>query len=606
MLSKGGSLRKFSTRDSSFTSLNANQRRGTMRVSPDIAPPVQSIVNNSPETVKIPVCENVPDYEAELDKRRSQIDSSSTTSKLVHFPANEVSKELPEKLAWFSIYGAKSVSDVNVLAKKTIETLSSNINECILEFKLTEYDLPFTHLPKFRPLTASLFKHEYMIENFEFLSALHSVSMYSVLSMDQTILSGFMEVYPPLIDSTDIDKWIHSNKPKRRYFSLTQETGGESFRLIYKKDQDPKSKYEKILFMDNCTSLKQTSAIKSNAFQLHINEKIIVFVAPNATDYQKWVKNISDASGLLFEQGNDRKSPIKKPNGLQESWQKCGIPALVEYSKENENSNQKQRKETRYKLLDLYPDIIDYSDTLPQEKLKSTIVSNVVGERVLLEFGGIKFHFQHLDPFLTSFALYDIKTGEKMTEDFICNHRDTAMSQMMRDFIVSDPYNDVVKCCSVKLDKKTTTECAFTINYPRDNLYIVAKFFKMYTANINKLWDIYTKRDAKNDVKLGKQLKAGSDKVKKYLMPIGYSFKKMYNGNKIDSDVKFSPVMKYDHKLAASDLCKIIREVLTEKGYKCQTMNIDIDINLTVLPAIHMKEYSPSRTKQLSVEIFRI
>lgn len=386
-----------------------------------------------------------------------------------------------------------------------------------------------------------------MIESGSALENLHRSSTSSGSSTDQILCKGYMEMYPSLIDSSiGIEKWIDANKAKKRFFSLNLMSGQSYCRLEYKRDEDPQSKYEGVFFIEFCTALRQSSTIKPNSFQMYINDKILFFVCPTAEEFSRWVKCISDASGILPEQSVSQKQQnMKRATNIQETWERSGIPSIVEFAKENDVNNQKLRKEVRYRLFDVYQDIIDFVDTHPQEKSSVYVPGDVFGERILFEYQGIKFNINYIEPFILSFAVYDIKTGTKLTEDFHCDPIDPSLANLLKNYTPAEQYCDVILNNQKALLNSSSMRCIISIPSPSDDLYIVAKFYKMYTSNLNKLWDMYSKSGPKNESELGKQLKKCCEKVKKYCMPIGFSYKKLFNQSILDRDSQFSPLMKY-------------------------------------------------------------
>ncbi|KII69781.1 hypothetical protein RF11_12664 [Thelohanellus kitauei] len=201
----------------------------------------------------------------------------------------------------------------------------------------------------FRHIQTPLYKQIYLTDDLGRQSSFQRMSIAPSLSTEQVVYSGYMDVYPPLIESTEVEKWVSSTKSKRRYFVLYKETNGARCRLTYSRDENDTSQFELAVNVESCAGLKKTPNLKLNAFQLQINEKTIIFVVPKSNEYNTWVKAISDVFEVHFEcTESQTSSGFIKSTNIQDAWSKCSIAQISEYSKENDAINKKARDVVRF------------------------------------------------------------------------------------------------------------------------------------------------------------------------------------------------------------------------------------------------------------------
>lgn len=93
-----------------------------------------------------------PDYEAELQKKRSSIEQDKYKNVLLLFPPDEVQvlyhqnqykvKKVDEKLEWYSIYGVESIKDVNILGQKVFSFITDHRKPLQQHFRKYPYLQP--------------------------------------------------------------------------------------------------------------------------------------------------------------------------------------------------------------------------------------------------------------------------------------------------------------------------------------------------------------------------------------------------------------------------------------------------------------------------------
>ncbi|KAF0992519.1 hypothetical protein HZS_1984 [Henneguya salminicola] len=530
-----------------------------------------------------------PDYEEEFNKKRGTFENDKNSDILI-FPQNDVvytKNIMPEIFKWYSLYGVKDIKNVNSIAKRSIDTLSSQIENHVISFLQEDYNGYFFTLPKFKPIDQPLYKHEYSTDSTFQSDIDRPLSGCPIADEDMVLYSGYLEMYPPLIDNTiTIEKWITTVKPLKRYFSLNRSAGQPYSKLDFKTQEDSNEKYKGVIFIEYCSCFRQSEAVKTNAFEIHINQKIIILVAPSPKEFQNWVKSITDSTGIIFECDQVSKASAansnRRNNNVQEGWAYSKIPLLVQYSKETDLSNQKQRNECRYKLYDIYSNIIQASDVTPIESLPSYVPGTKIGKNLKFQYKRIKISINYIEPFVLFFAVYDLKEGVKITEDFICDPIEPELNQYLMYNQGFTPYNNVIETGKNSIKDKSINSCVFNVPSVHDDYYIIARVYKLYTASLTTLWDYYIKGGNKYEAKLGKMFMETNEKAKKYLMPVGFSFKRVFHRGELDEETKFTGLIKYDYKYTVSEMIKLLQEYRTDSKLKSATINMKIDYSLEI------------------------
>ncbi|KII69782.1 Dedicator of cytokinesis protein 9 [Thelohanellus kitauei] len=208
---------------------------------------------------------------------------------------------------------------------------------------------------------------------------------------------------------------------------------------------------------------------------------------------------------------------------------------------------------------------------------------------------GIRLNYDCAESITVIFEIVDIKNCVKITEDFVYEFHQGAPEDVVS--LEKNKYHEVVTVYGKKLSNSLSNACIFSLNTTNDTIYLVGRFYKSYTTSFNVFWDNHLKCSGKNEATTMKP-RSGNEKVKKYLMPIGFSFKQMFVGHKLNNTDKFSPVIRFDSKNSIVDLCNTITEYQSDKTSKTSTISFELDYKLITHNRLESKS---KRGKQLGM-----
>ena len=181
-------------------------------------------------------------------------------------------------------------------------------------------------------------------------------------------------------------------------------------------------------------------------FELHIQDKVYGLVADSSAEMKSWVDALCKATGIDIEQEKSLKSFFggrkvqAKHSNFKESLRQSNHPLLLEYAHETDSSNTKKRQKNRSKLFPLYSNLggrYDVSDTIEDEvkPYKDRISTRIIVECQKLQFR-LSIQNDHggsieCEPFFTTWCLFDVREGRKLSEDFCCDMNDPFLKDML-------------------------------------------------------------------------------------------------------------------------------------------------------------------------------
>lgn len=181
-------------------------------------------------------------------------------------------------------------------------------------------------------------------------------------------------------------------------------------------------------------------------FELHIQDKIYGLAADSLNEMEAWIKSLCKATGIELEQEKPLrslfggKSTQPKHKSLRDSLKHSSHPLLQEYAKETDNGNLKARQQNRMKLFSIYPDLSNSYDINEQTRETIEPFREIVGYRFLLKCDDLQFRLQvkddfgnstNCEPFYVTLALFDVREGKKLSEDFTCDLNHDAVKEML-------------------------------------------------------------------------------------------------------------------------------------------------------------------------------
>lgn len=191
-----------------------------------------------------------------------------------------------------------------------------------------------------------------------------------------------------------------------------------------------------------------------HGFELHIQDKVYGLAADSSAEMNSWVNALCKATGInighekaLRSFFGGRKVQAKHSN-FKESLRQSSHPLLLEYAHETDNSNAKRRQASRNKLFPLYSKLggnYDVNDITEEEvkPFKEAVSTRLQVECQRLQF---KLCIQNDDggsiecePFFTTWSLFDVREGRKLSEDFCCDMNDPFLKNMLNPSDGSQP-----------------------------------------------------------------------------------------------------------------------------------------------------------------------
>ena len=183
-----------------------------------------------------------------------------------------------------------------------------------------------------------------------------------------------------------------------------------------------------------------------HGFELHIQDKVYGLAADSSAEMNSWISALCKATGIDIGQERalrsffgGRKVQAKHSN-FKESLRQSNHPLLLEYAHETDQSNSKKRQQNRKKLFPLYSNLggkFDVNDTIEDEvkPFKDTVSTRIIVDCQKLQF---RLCIQSDDgasiecePFFTTWCLFDVREGRKLSEDFCCDMNDPFLKDML-------------------------------------------------------------------------------------------------------------------------------------------------------------------------------
>lgn len=329
--------------------------------------------------------------------------------------------------------------------------------------------------------------------------------------------------------------------------------------------------------------------------------KSFILATDNDADLQDWLSKLQSVlqQNKLQEDRSAslERAPATCPNpvmfGTLKGLDQSMNPQLMKYGRETDISIAQARREHRRKLFDC-------CSNLPKANVKETIepYREQFGQRILIKCDSLKFRLQtpseggdgsdmyQVEPYFTSFALYDAKAGRKLTENFYFDLNEDIVRDMMK--------SDCLCNGNVKRSPSTNGVNGHTTDYstqlvakefnalPKDwlsrskqailsvtaqhpDIFIVVKIEKILQGSINATTEPYLKaaKDPKMGLKLHKSVKMYSQKIGYYRMPFAWAARPLFRlySSDLDTAIEFPAIYRQEaNKLKDEDLLKLLSE----------------------------------------------
>jgi dedicator of cytokinesis protein 9/10/11 len=388
---------------------------------------------------------------------------------------------------------------------------------------------------------------------------------------------------------------IGSKSFKRRYCYLRQEVDGTYILELHKDEKQCDAKTT--IVMDFCTEVVQNPRKARYCFELKMSEggqKSVTLAAEDETEMEDWIKKlttvlqqnkIQEAKQILMTEKIPPPSPSSNTFGTLKGLEQSMNPQLIKYGRETDLTIAAARRENRKRLF----------GTIANQFTKTPTESNVepykevFGKQIFVKCENIKFRLQapldetdnvcQIEPYITSMALYDIKAGRKLTENFFFDLNENHAREMRHH----DHCNGSEKVNGTSTLKNGTKngngtageypnewimyprQAILNVTVPHPDIFVVVRIEKILQGGINPSTEAYIK--AAKDPKLGcktlKTIKQYSHRVKHYTMPWAWTARPLFRlySSDLDTDGDFPAIYRQDcNKLKDDEILKILTD----------------------------------------------
>lgn len=399
---------------------------------------------------------------------------------------------------------------------------------------------------------------------------------------------------------------IGSKSFKKRYCYLRQEVDGTYILEMHKDEKQCDAKTT--IVMDFCSEVIHNSKRGRFCFELKMSEggqKSVILVAEDEIEMNDWIKKLNIVlQKNKLQEDKISTSTVKTHStstnviyGTLKGLDQSLNPQLIKYGRETDISISQARKENRKRLF----------GTIQNNFFKSSSEANLeifkenFGHRIIVKCEEIKFRLQtfldenerlsQIEPYFTSLALYDVKAGRKLTENFYFDLNEKHARNLLNSNkdLKEQPYSN--EDGNNFLHDVTTEwvmhprQAIFNVTSPHSDIFIVVRIEKILQGSINQSSEPYLKpSNNKLEQKTLKTIKQYANKVGQYKMPFIWTAKKLFRlySNELDNESEFLALYKQDcNKLKDEEILKILSDFRKpEKMSKIPTIPGSIKVTL--------------------------
>lgn len=412
---------------------------------------------------------------------------------------------------------------------------------------------------------------------------------------------------------------IGSKSFKRRYCYLRQEVDGTYILELHKDEKQCDAKTT--IVMDFCTEVVQNPRKGRFCFELRMTEgghKSVTLAAEDETEMEDWMKKLTSVLQQNKIQEDKQKSltekipppsPSSNTFGTLKGLEQSMNPQLIKYGRETDISISQGRRENRKRL---FGTIANQFNKTPTEANVEPY-KEVFGKQIYIKCENIKFRLQapidesdnmcQLEPYITSLALYDVKAGRKLTENFFFDLNDSHARDMRQlkgssECIITSPpmKNAKANGNTEKINGEYPAEwimyprqAILNVTAPHPDIFVVVRIEKILQGGLNPSTEPYLKagKDPKLGCKTLKTIKQYSHRVKNYTMPWAWTARPLFRlySSDLDTDGDFPAIYRQDcNKLKDEEILKILTDYRKpEKMNKMTTIPGSLKISIKLL-----------------------
>ncbi|RVE53287.1 hypothetical protein evm_002120 [Chilo suppressalis] len=534
------------------------------------------------ENIVVNKC-NALDFEKYIQENKTLLLNDPLRDILL-YPTDDVSSVvLPRR--WRTVTTAvpdvRTAATCPLLTRQALLSYASSWN--LIHYKYSSYSGTYLNLP--RAIESKFPEEVYDIDTEAELEHEAQAAKVDFGTKEGYLLKG------PEIGSDRIFSNLASKSFKKRYCSMLREADGTYVLEVYKDEKKTDTKLT--IVMDFCSDVVKNPKRGRYCFELRMaGGKGYTFATENEKSLNEWIvafnaalkKNQDSQENNQSDETLDKDADVSltaEPpppiygtlKGLEHSMN----PLLLRYSRETDMSIAAARNECRYNVFSL-----PYKRA-PSPEPQLEPFKEHFGQRILLKCESLKFRLQapidgdkellcQVEPYYTSLALYDARSGRKLTENFYFDLNPAAVKDLVRD---NECTKSLVENFSydVKLDVKqipdewfrSKRQVVLSVNNPHPDLFLVVKIDKILQGHVSQVLEPYLKatKDPRLGLKVHKTVQAYANRVGSYRMPFAWTAKPLIRlySNDLDTTPDFPAIYRQEpNKMSDEDLLKILSD----------------------------------------------
>ena len=393
-----------------------------------------------------------------------------------------------------------------------------------------------------------------------------------------------------------------------------KQQADQTYILEFHKDDkkyDPKGS----IFLDSAIEVQKVPKRGKNTFEVQMqNKNLYLFAAETESELEEWVKILKRV--ILSNDGVNSPAhrEISRMTGTTQmrSHQLSELsvnPEIWKYVRETDSILTQQRKDGRQNLFAVYPDLQGSSDIINMINAHlndASVYTEKFGTRFIVRCDDFKLRLQanlneygspeklfNPEPFFISMALYDVKAGEKISEDFLFDPNTEQILGMMQE---EEPERngpvDPTSSPELRahgLDPKWLAFpklAVYSVTRPHSDIYLVARIEKVLVGSVSQGTEPYMRTpDTKTGTKLHKVMRGYCQKLGRYRQPFAWAARQVFKpfSGELDTYSDFALYRSEASKLTEEEMIKQLLDLKKpEKQGKWQA--ILGSLKITVYP----------------------
>ncbi|XP_026816048.1 dedicator of cytokinesis protein 9 isoform X1 [Rhopalosiphum maidis] len=545
---------------------------------------------------------------------------------LLLYPSDDVSQVvLPRRYRTMdpSIPSNADTTNCSLLTKRCIESYLANWN--VIHYKYSAYSGSYIQFP------SEVFKNDdFKEEIYEIDTDLDGLDKeWKTIKNDSALFKqGYLYKGPDGGGGASERMFANlagSKSFKRRFCILKQQVDGTYILEVYKDDK--KGDTKATIVMDLCDKVIRNSKKGRFCFELRMadTDKSYCLATDTEPELMDWMIKLqlalqhnSDKREDKITENNKEITPSDKnissiPSndsfGTLKGLEHSVNPQLMRYARETDSLNAHARQENRRRLFAVYPFLQQPSSYIRQDVLNQPADSisepykEKFGQRVLIECQALSFRLQinneendgsnQVEPYFTTMALFDIRAGKKISEDFHFDINHDSMKNLLNhdNQIDGHKFIEISKNCKVTKNwlfkQKQAIMC---ISKPHSDIFLVLRIDKVLQGGIVRVSEPYIKattNNKDNGLKVFKAVKNICHRLSNYRMPFAWSARPLFRLYSCELDISSDYMTLYRQelsKLGDDDMVKILMEYRKpEKMNKCVIIPGHVQIKIQQL-----------------------